>query len=354
MVRRRSRCAPLALVLAFGLGATACAHGAGPGVAVQKVQSNIEFGLSTTTTTTPVGVAIPPTLSAVNLTGPAEALPAFSYQTTTTFNYGSPSYGTQTNDCPQPPYGASPAKGVTTSVARPPKPGSYKWQVMASQPVSGTKVTLTTTHYVTYYVKNVSKVSTTPNPQGGQTETFTFDVVTPGQQGGTVTTTYEVKENAVQVSESAGNFGQAQYTGAPDRGVSLAAVVDRNSAGTVTASFRPSPAVLLLPLDVHVPQSFQSGGVDPTTGASFSNNATVSGSVKRVNACGQLVDGWDVAGTQTFSGTGGERTTGSVEYAVATQYGGLVTYSAVTPTGSNETETDVIGQLDPDPLPPSQ
>ena len=343
----------LAAVLLLAVAGSSCAKAAGPGVAVQKVQSNIAFGLASTTTTTPVGSALPPTLAAVNLTGPGQPLPAFSYETTTTYNYGSPQYGTQTNVCPQPPYGASPDKAVTTSVSQPPKAGTYKWQIRTSQPVSGTSVTLSTVHYVTYAVKNVSKVTTAPNPQGGETKTFTFDVVSPGEQGGTVTTTYQVTENALQVSESAGNFGQHQHAGSPDRGVSLAAVVDRNSAGTVTGSFRPSPAVLLLPLDVQVPQSFQSVGVDPSTGASFSNNVTVSGSAKRVNACGQLVDGWDVTGTQAFSGTGGERTTGTVEYAVATQYGGLLTYSAVTPTGSSQTEADVIGQLNPDPLPPS-
>ena len=353
MTRAWPRLRPLVAATIVALAATACAHASGPGVAVQKVQSNIAFGLPPTTAPAS-GSALPPTLAAVNLTSPSQPLPAFTYYTTTTFNYGSPTYGTQTPTCPQPSYGASPSEAVSISVQKPPKPGAYKWQIVTSQPQPGTKVTLTDTHYVTYYVENVSKVTTSPNPRGGQTSTFSYDEVTPGQQGGTVTTTYQVTENAIQVSEAPGNFGQPQHAGAPNRGITLVSVVDRNAGGTITASFHPSPAVLLFPLDVQAPQSFQAAGFDPSTGASFSNNARVSGSVKRVNACGQLVDGWDVTGTQTFSGGGGERTTGTVEYAVATQYGGLFSYSAVTPTGSTQTEADVIGQIDPNPLPPGR
>ncbi|HUZ43146.1 MAG TPA: hypothetical protein VMU63_01985 [Acidimicrobiales bacterium] len=296
---------------------------------------------------------MPPSLSGVNLISATQPLPAFSYETTTTFNYGAPSYGSEAPTCPQPPYGASPQKAVTISVQGQPKPGAYRWQIVTRQPVAGTNQTLTSTHYVTYYIKNVSKVTQSPNPQGGEISTFTYDQVSPGPQGGTVTTTYQVTENAIQVSGSAGNFGQAQHAGAPDRGITLNSVVERDSAGRTVGSFNPSPPVLLFPLDVQAPESFQAAGVDPSTGASFSNSATVSGSVKRENACGQLVDGWDVTGTQAFSGTGGEKSSGTVEYAVATQYGGLFTDSALTPTGSSQTEEDIIGQLSPNPLPPS-
>lgn len=338
----------------MAVGLTACAHSAGPGVSVEKVESNIPFGLPSTTTTLPA--AAPPSVAALNLTSASQPLPAFSYQTTTTFNYGSPSYSTEAATCPQPPYGASPDRAATTSVAKPPKAGAYRWQIVTSQPVAGTNQTLTQRVYVTYYIENVSKVTQTANPQGGQTSSFTYDEVSPGEQGGTVTTTYQVTENALQVSESAGNFGQAQHAGAPDRGIALAAVVDRNAAGRVIASFHPSPAVLLFPLDVQAPESFQATGVDPSNGASFSTSAQVSGSLKRDNACGQLVDGWEVTGTQTFSSgsSGAPASTGSVEYAVATQYGGLFSFSSLTPTGSSQTEQEIIGQLSPDPLPPGK
>ncbi|HZU74551.1 MAG TPA: hypothetical protein VE990_17470 [Acidimicrobiales bacterium] len=352
--RTRRPSSVVAALLALGVVAGGCAHAAGPGVAVQRVESDISFGLPNSGKPQ---AAVPPSLATPNLTGPTQSLPAFVYTTTTTFNYGSPSYGgtSEAPTCPQPPYGASPDKAASITVQGKPKPGVYKWQIVTSQPVAGTNQTLTDHAYVTYKIEHVSATTQAPNPAGGTTDTFTYDVVSPGPQGGTITTTYEVKENAVQVSGTAGNFGQAQHAGAPDRGISLVSVVDRNGGGTVTATFNPSPPVLLFPLDVQSPQSFQAVGVDPATGASFSNSATVSGATKRVNACGQLVDGWDVTGTQTFSGSGGSSgtTTGSVDYAVATQYGGILIYQATTPTGSNKTETDIIGQLDPDPLPPS-
>jgi hypothetical protein len=342
------------LFLGLGLVAligTSCAHAAGPGVAVQKLDSNISFGLPKT------GPAAAPTsVAPPDLTGPGNPLPAFVYATTTTFNFSGAQYNggatSEQNPCPPAPFGASPAKSTSTSVPGPPKAGSYKWQVATSEAVPGSKYNITVKKYVTYYIDNVSKVTRTPNPAGGDTSTFTFDVVSPGQQGGTVTTTYQVKENAVQVAGSAGNVGQTQHAGAPDRGVSLAKVIDRDGAGKVTATFTPNPSVLLFPLDVQAPESFQAAGVDPTTGATFTNNATVTGQVKRVNACGQLVDGWDVTGSQTFSGSGSGSASASVEYAVATQYGGLLIFQSSTPTGSTNSETNQIGQLDPGPLPP--
>ena len=352
----RTRLIVTAVVGALILGA--CGAGA-PGVAVRRSSTNIEFGVSTTTQASPA--AVPQSVSPANL-ALAGQVPAFQFVTTTTYDFSSSAYGSSgpsaqpsQGSCPPAPYGASPDKSVTTTVLKPPAAGSYKWQVIDSHPVSGTKLTLTTAHYVTYLIDNVTKVVTTPNPVPGEqaTTSFDYDVVSPGASGGTVMTTYEVKENAPQVTQGAGNVGQAQTVGAPDRGLSLVSVVDKNAAGAVTATFHPSDAVLLFPLDVKAPQSFNSGGVDPSNGGSFSNQAQVTGQTTRVNACGQLVDGWAVTSTQTFSQpSSGASVTATVNYAIATQYGGIIISSASTPSGSSDTETDAIGQLQPGQLPP--
>lgn len=342
-----------------GLGSivlAGCGQGA-PGVSVHQISSNINFGLSSTTTLANRAAAAPISVSPQNL-AEAGQVPAFVFTTTTTYNFGSSAYGSSSSSganaapCPQPPYGASPDRAVSLSVTSPPQEGTYRWQVVDSQLISGTNTTLKTTHYVNYVIDNVTKTTTTPNPVPGEsaTTTFDYDEVSPGSDGGTVTTTYEVKENAPQVSGSAGNVGQSQHAGEPDRGVSLAAVVDKNAAGTVTGSFHPSVPVLLFPLDVQTPQSFQSAGIDPTTGASFSNNATANGQTTRVNACGAYVDGWSVTSTQTFSIPSSNQTSdATVDYAVAPQYGGLIISSASTPQGSSSTETDEIGTLSPQP-----
>lgn len=348
------------VVVVSALALAGCGTGA-PGVAVRRISSNIEFGVSTTTTSSPLGAAAPQSVAPANLTLPGQ-VPAFDFATTTTYNFSSPAYVptsvTSTADqgqCPEPPYGASPDRSVALSVAQPPTQGSYKWQIIDSQPVSGTNFTLKTYHYVTYVIDNVTKTTTTPNPVPGDSATtvFDYDVITPGSEGGTVTTTYEVKQNAPEVSGSAGNVGQTQHVGSPDRGLSLVSVVDRNGSGAMTASFHPSTPVLLFPLDVASPQSFNAAGVDPSNGASFTNQATASGQTTRVNACGQLVDGWSVTSTQSFS-QNGSTDTSTVDYAVATQYGGIIISSASTPTGSSQTETDEIGQLKPGPLPPGR
>jgi len=347
----------MAWVGVLGLLAAGCAHSKGPGVAVQKLNTNIEFGLPHQTgTTLAPGVAIPASVQPVNLPSPGSPLPAFDYGTTTTFNFSGPQYSgggqSEQTQCPPAPYGASAAEAISPSISAPPAQGSYKWQVVTQTPGAGSNKTITATRYVTEYVEHVSKTTSTPNPQGGTTTTFTFQVVSPGAEGGTVTTTYQVKQNALQVS-SGGQVSAAQSAGEPDRGIAISSIVDRDASGTVTNTFNPAPAVLLLPLAVQSPQKFQAVGVDPSSGASLTNNADVTGQIKRVNACGQLVDGWQISSTQSFSDSAGT-TTSTVDYAIAPQYGGLMIFQAAAPAGSGATETDIIGQLQPGPLPPGQ
>ena len=355
MRRGRGALGCLAVGAAASVALSACGTGA-PGVAVRRSSTNIEFGVSSTTQAAPA--AIPQSVAPANLFGVGQ-IPAFQFATTTTYDFSSSAYGStgtppaaEQSACPQAPYGASPDKAVTPDVAKPPAIGTYKWQIIDSQPVSGTKLVLKSARYVSYIIDNVTKVVTTPNPVPGEqpTTSFDYDVESPGSKGGTVVTTYQVKESAPQVTESAGNVGQGQTVGTPDRGLSLVSVTDKNAAGAVTATFQPSAPILLLPLDVKAPQSFNSGGVDPANGGSFSNQAQVTGQTTRVNACGQLVDGWTVASTQTFTQPStGTNVTATVDYAVAPQYGGIIISSASTPSGSAQTETDDIGQLQPDP-----
>lgn len=78
--------------------------------------------------------------------------------------------------------------------------------------------------------------------------------------------------------------------------------------------------------------AFNDASTDPLTGSAY----TVSGKVigkSRVDACGQLVEAWQVTLTQRFV-TPLQRVDSEVNYWVATQYGGLIVKEAVHYSGT--------------------
>ncbi|HLF41313.1 MAG TPA: hypothetical protein VI854_07560, partial [Acidimicrobiia bacterium] len=111
-----------------------------------------------------------------------------------------------------------------------------------------------------------------------------------------------------------------------------------------------SPAVLYLPLQIEPGEQFSSVGIDPRTGQVLQHQAKVLNR-ERVDACGEIVDGWAVEATQTFSGQG--TATRTYKYIVAPQLGGIIVseeFHATTPQGTTDLVIS-LGQLKPSPLP---
>ena len=83
-----------------------------------------------------------------------------------------------------------------------------------------------------------------------------------------------------------------------------------------------------MPLPATPGQTFTAVAVDPTNFAELEYDAKV-GAITRVNACGQLIEGYAVSGTESF--TSGDptnpgaasTTTATVSYVVAPQYGAI-------------------------------
>jgi hypothetical protein len=74
----------------------------------------------------------------------------------------------------------------------------------------------------------------------------------------------------------------------------------------------------------------------------------------RVDACGEVVDGWAVESTQTFSGTGQTAPPRKYRYVIAPQLGGIIISEEIHTAGP-QGNTDVtlsLGQVKPAPLPP--
>jgi hypothetical protein len=116
-----------------------------------------------------------------------------------------------------------------------------------------------------------------------------------------------------------------------------------------------SPAVLYLPLDVVPGDSFNAVGIDPRSGSVLQNQAKVV-KRERVDACGDVVDGWVVESTQTFSGSAQTAPPRTYRYIIAPQLGGIIVSEEIH-TANPQGTTDVtlsLGQLKPAPLPAQQ
>jgi hypothetical protein len=111
--------------------------------------------------------------------------------------------------------------------------------------------------------------------------------------------------------------------GDPDRGLSLVRQVTTTADGTESV-FAPSSPLLVAPLPIRPGETFSSTAVDPSTFQSMSfTNATV-GVPERVDACGDVVEGWPVDGTFQFVGPSGESVTFTYHAVVVPQLGAVL------------------------------
>lgn len=369
MPRSRLSLARLAALVPLAGLMSGCVHPAAPGVAVKALPSDIAFGLKPKAAVPPLAnpdVATPPaadqTVSSTDAPLPADlATPSTRPLTTISPKVSVPV-------CPPAAESAFPAQAATLGVSGPPAAGRYRWKEAVTQARAGT-APVTLTFFVDHDITHVSPVTQTPNPvpsQGGAvlgsptgtTRTFNYDEVIHNADGTSTTTTYQVVEGAPQVNSTqsvAGAVPEGSNTnvGSPSRGVSLVKVVSADAKGSPTSTFAPSAPVVLLPLDVVSGGQFQSSGVAPD-----GSTLTVSGTIgkrARVDACGTIVDGWEVNSTQTFS-SGGTASPLTTTYYVGTQLGGILTYVHKTlidqlKTPTTPTVTESLGQLRPSPLP---
>jgi hypothetical protein len=329
-ILRRSR---FLVVLSLLPLAGACVHPNDPGVAIKALQSDIVFGIKASAPDAIPPLAAPP---AFEVNQPVDEGPEFIAPdpTPTTVPRVRTPAPVIPDPCPPALASAFPKEGVTFGVPRVPAAGSYKWKRIVSTPLpaalgSGASVS---TSYTRHEITNVSNPVQTPNPltPNEPTTTFTFDdsVFTPT---GSLTTTYQVKNNAPrQVLQGNQNFGggvaagtgKSVEGGAADRGVAILKTVLKDTSGKTVSTFAPNPPVLILPLDVVTPSSFDSLGVDPTTGASMAINGDIIGK-DRIDACGEIVDGWKIASSQTFTSATGERSVTDTTYFVSTPLGAV-------------------------------
>lgn len=350
--RPEARLRSLLAVAALGL-ISACGNGNVPGVSVIDAQTDVVFGNTDKPTAAPTSTGpFVPQGPGIGLP-PLPTLPPLNFHHQPPYKFPDSVQPVRNSFCAGPPLFATAPQAATTAVQGQPDTGFYLWQLLTSQEVKP-KVVIKTAKYANYEVRNVSAITTRPNPQGDQTTTFTYDQVAQLAGGGTLTTTYQVKQNAPGANVgNVGNIGTARRVSEPDAGLAIKAEVLRDSGGATKGSFNPVVPVLILPLPIVGGASFNGAGTDPTTGSSMSVQGTVKG-VDRVTGCTDYVQGYRVDAMVTSSGTDGQAGPSEAQtYIVETQRGGLVVGNSQTPTNSTTTYSSVIGDTKPSKSPKS-
>lgn len=333
---------PVLALLVIGL-ASACGNGSNPGVTVTNAQSDVVFGNKPAATAAPQagGGSFTPSVPGTPVFDSGPDSPPLDFGPPDRFPDPDPG-PVRTTVCPGPPLFATAPKAATTAVQGQPKEGFHLWQLITSEDL-GNNIKKQTAKYTNYEVRNVSEISSTPNPQGSPTTVFTYDIISPIGKGSTVTTTIQVKQNAPGTNVSTSNIGNPRRVSEPDAGVAIKEQVEKDASGEVVGSFKPVTPVLILPLPIVGGADFTGTGTDPTTGG----NMTVSGEVKgpqRITGCTSYVQGYAVEATVTSSGTRSQKEATVTEvFTIETQSGGLLIGTAQTPANSKLTFLSLVG-----------
>jgi hypothetical protein len=363
-----------------------CVKQDAPGVGIQKLAADIVFGVK------PADKTPPPNLDPGQV-GPGDAttyVPDTSFPSDPSAAFGGGSFSGPASrpsaklprvtplaptksTCPPAALTAFPAQEAGQTVEGVPAEGQYRWKRSGTQTVATLpNVKLPVAGFEQRLVRNIVKVSETE---------YTFETAQP-ELGTNITTisTFKVKLGAVsrnvtppveppnltrptspvplpitppgtQPTLPKPPLPSNVSAGDPERGISLVKLQRIDAAGN-SSELTFSPGVLYLPLEIVPGEEFNAVGIDPRTGAVLQHQAKV---IKRdrVDACGEVVDGWVVESTQTFSGAGQAAAPRTYRYIVAPQLGGIIISEEIHISNAQGT-TDVVlslGQLKPAPLP---
>jgi len=306
----------LALV---ALGLTACGPTPPFELAVHAVPGDVEYGAQTQQAPAPPApaqapAALPPGAPPLIYGGPTAPPATFAPSPT----------ATPAPACPAAPLDAVPALGADASATVPPVAARYLWHEKGTYQVGGGPA-LPFSPQLTHTVTNVSS----PDPNTGA---YTFDVVdSAGGLDGlqTVTYAYEVIPPPSGVTDIQGE-STAQAAGLYLTGVDV-----QQSPLPQPRVARFAPPVLLMQFPNTSPP-WTTAGSDSESQDTITLNGAVTGHAT-VDACGTLVDAWEVHATGSLVGPN-QNLSLDLTFDVATQFGGLVVGEKTSITG-----TEVVG-----------
>ena len=342
---RRGRMA--ALLLLVGLATNACVSPGKPGVAVDNVEANVVFGIDKKPE---------PVLPANTDVGD---LPSGAQNGGFAFTFRNPaadrlpplvSGQTATSSCPTAPPTAAAERPVDVTISGAVEEGTYLWKRTGTQtkpnPAGGDPIKTEVKGFEKRIIRNVEKVDDPNDPNAYSFEMVQTLIDRPVIQ----VRTFLVKPHSSAQYQTGGVYTiDNPRVNEPEGGVSLIKVENLDETGSSLGTFEPVTGLLYLGLPVDASESFHSTSTDPKTGQTIVQDSAVKGR-SRVDACGDLVDGWRVEASQTRSDASGSV---AYNYLIATQYGGVPILEEIHTTAEDGTTFDVtfsLGQLHPDPV----
>lgn len=341
----------VALTALAVLATSACVQPDPPSVGIRPLAMDIVFGA------TPIEEeeTEPPAFNPATTTDEVDVLPPQIFEPPGPKSFPRPPF-----EAPKPVAVPCPAAAIdefpdvvaplnVTPGARP-QEGLYRWKKVGTRTLpDGTVLDLS--GFEERAIRNVAEGAADPAKEAR--ERFTFEMVQPS--GDLVAVTRYSVDTLATSSEANSPAGDLRLSaGEPERGVVIDSVTYTDESNAQTQPpFSPLTGLLLTPLPIRTGEDFQSVAIDPATQQAWRYDAQL---VKRdrVDACGEILDGWRTEGTLTVTGAnGGER---SFSVIVAPQYGGMPILEHVTGTDADGATYDVtytIGQLQPSPFPTS-
>lgn len=342
------------LVVVLALVATtsaACVRPDKPSVAINKLEANLVFGV------TKPPEEVPATPVEQVLSGAADAqdlFAAFDFPSAPSPGFGTiPLFTQPKSECPAAAPDAAPEKATEATITGDPLVGVSKYKITGFLTDRTGQVPFGDSRFERRIVRKFLKESATVS---------TFEVVQPvlGASDRLIVTKYRVNTAGLSRNPSDGvGIITTPGVGEPERGITIDRIAEVDKNGTELATFEPTTGLLLLPLPVTSGERFQSAAVDPRTGQTIAHESTVTRR-QRIDACGNLVDGWLVESNRAVSRNPAAQsvaaTSGKYSLILATQYGGLPVQERFTvDTGCPVGPCDLVstlGQLKPDSLPP--
>jgi hypothetical protein len=331
---------------AVALLATGCARQHEPGTTVKSFQASLAFGVKPPATPANFapGPVTPDALQADAALPEQLTAPFFSTKLR-------PALGAASAPCPPAGNNAFPKEPAGITVMNPPTAGAYRWKRAGEVTSAKFPVPLPVGGFEQRLIQQVSDVQHTVHPTSNQPGIiFTYQTVQP-QIGSTtlVRTTWEVKSDSPQaidqtpVVEGTPNA----RAGDPENGIVIKKIEMLDESGNPTGpTFAPVTGLLMLPLPIFQGETFTSTATDPLNGEVAQVQAKVGGKTL-VDACGELTEGWEVSGTETF--TGEQVETRSFDDVFSLVLGGIVAHEKLSVVDSSGTfNLDLtIGQLSP-------
>ena len=348
----RSRSGAVLAAMGIALAASSCVSAGDPGVAIENIEADLVFGIEEVPEPVVPANAGIGAVPEGNLTG-ARELDVSRFRNPAADRLP-PLRTTETvvSECPAAPPTAAADAPADVVISGPVREGVYRWKRAGTQllpnPAGGEPIRQEISGFETRIIRNVQPYDDPFDP-----DAYTYEMVqTLVDRPVVQVRTFLVKPASTGQLAPGGAYAidEPRLT-EPEAGVSLLKVEEIGEDGSTRGSFEPTNGLLLMALPVDPSEQFVASAIDPKSGQVIMQQSAVRGR-GRIDACGDLVDGWRVESTQSRSDAAGDVT---YNYLIAPQYGGVPILEEISTVDAEGVETNLtltLGQLDPDPLSP--